>query len=294
MLKKRLAIGSAIGAGIILILALSAWVLPKVLQDQEVEAPEAAQVLQAQMDLPFQLLIPAYLPEGFERAGVVIESGLTAPDGLPMTNLIYTHPRGVTLTLSEWMPASIDPADAAAPVSSGVQRCTCMCSASGQCSPNMLMIDSGPVRVMAETSDAAILSTEHVQVILTTLAPAGGLMTYTTLDEVPLTAGLPPAEEIPVNENGVQEVVLVISPSGYTPVHFSVKKDIPVRLVFRQLGEVGCGNELHVQWGDDQTGFLSLLNPADSAVLEFIPQESGDFLFHCSHYIYQGVMTVVE
>jgi hypothetical protein len=293
LIKKRLAIGLTAGFGIILILVLSAWVLPQVLRDQQIEAPEAARVLETQRELPFQLLIPAYLPHGFERAGVEIQTGQAAPDGEPMTQLVYSHPRGVTLTLSQWMPAITD-APTSSAAAAGVQPCTCMCSQSGQCSPNMLMIDSGPVRVMAETSDAAILSPEHVRVILTTLAPAGGLLTYTTLDEVPLTAGLPPAEEIPVNENGVQEVVLVISSSGYTPVHFSVKKDIPVRLVFRQLGEVGCGNELHIQWGEGQTGFLSLLNPTDSAFLEFTPQETGDFLFHCSHFIYQGVMTVVE
>ena len=36
---------------------------------------------------------------------------------------------------------------------------------------------------------------------------------------------------------------LVVSPGGYNPVHFAVKKDLPVRLIFTQLGDVGCGNE---------------------------------------------------
>jgi hypothetical protein len=187
-----------------------------------------------------------------------------------------------------------DPAQSGLVSGNGVRPCTCMCAQSGLCDADSLMVDNGPVRIMGETSDGAILSSEHVKVILNTLAPASGLLTYTTLDEVPLTAGMPPPEEIPVNASGVQEVVLVISPNGYTPIHFSVQKGIPVRLVFRQLGEVGCGNELYVQWGENETGFLSLLNVGDSAVLEFTPQEAGDFLFHCSHDIYQGVMTVVE
>jgi hypothetical protein len=97
------------------------------------------------------------------------------------------------------------------------------------------------LRIMGETSDPLILSPQHVQVILSTLAPAGGLLTYSRLEAVPLAAGLPPAEEIALNAEGVQEVVLVIASSGYTPVHFSVKKDLPVRVIFKQIGQVGCG-----------------------------------------------------
>ncbi len=52
----------------------------------------------------------------------------------------------------------------------------------------------------------------------------------------------------------------MISQEGYTPVHFAVKKDIPVRLIFKQFGEVGCGNELWIEWGAEQPGHL-LLHP---------------------------------
>ena len=64
-----------------------------------------------------------------------------------------------------------------------------------------------------------------------------------------MMANLPPAEEVPVNAEGVQEVMLVVSRSGYTPIHFAVKAGIPVRLIFRQLGYVPGGNELNVRWG---------------------------------------------
>jgi hypothetical protein len=154
------------------------------------------------------------------------------------------------------------------------------------------MVDNGSLRITGETSDPLILSREHVQVILTTLAPAGGLLTYTAIENVPTAAGLPPAEEVPVNASGVQEVILVVSPSGYTPLHFSVKKDIPVRLVFRQLGEVGCGNELYIEWGEQRSGSLLLSGLGDSQLLEFTPGETGKFPFHCPHFIFQGVMTV--
>ena len=54
---------------------------------------------------------------------------------------------------------------------------------------------------------------------------------------------------MPVNADGVQEVQLVVSRSGYTPTHFAVKAGVPVRVVFRQLGYVPGGNILLLRWG---------------------------------------------
>jgi hypothetical protein len=105
---------------------------------------------------------------------------------------------------------------------------------------------------------------------------------------------LPPAEEVPVNADGVQEVVLVISRSGYTPTHFAVKAGIPVRVVFRQLGYVPGGNILLLRWGQQQEQYLVLSSLTDTQVLEFTPQEPGDYRFRCPHDWYDGVMTVQE
>ncbi len=105
---------------------------------------------------------------------------------------------------------------------------------------------------------------------------------------------LPPAEVVPVNADGVQEVVLVISRSGYTPTHFAVKPGVPVRVVFRQLGYVPGGNILLVRWGSQQEQYLTLDSLTDTETLEFTPEEPGDFRFNCPHYWYEGVMTVQE
>jgi hypothetical protein len=284
-----------LGAGILVVLSLliTGWVWPRLQADEQREAPEAGAVLQAQAELPFQILIPAYLPGGFQRESVAIQTGLAGPQGEPMVQLVYTHPRGVTLTLSEWLVTDRE-ATAGASQAMGVTRCACRCQDSTQCSANTWMVDDGPLRIIAETSDPLILSPDHVRVILTTLAPASGLLAYSTLAEVPPVAGLPPAEEILAGADGVQEVVLVVTPSGYNPVHFSVRKDVPVRVVFRQLGEVGCGSEIYIQWGPGEVGYLALAGPSDTRTLEFTPRETGDFLLACPHWIYQGVMTVVE
>jgi hypothetical protein len=292
--RRRFIIWLVSGLLVVVSLLITGWAWLSLRPEEPREAPEAEAVLQAQAGIPYQILIPAYLPPGFQREQVEIQTGFAGPQGQAMAQLVYSHPRGVTLTLYEWRPSETTAFDPGDSTGANVQMCSCMCRDRSQCRADHLMVDMGDLRVVGETSDPLILSPEHVRVILTTLAPAGGLLTYSTLEDVPLSTGLPPAEEVPVNDSGVQELVLVVTPNGYTPVHFSVKRDVPVRLVFRQLGEVGCGNELYVQWGGNGSGYLQLSGQNDSQVLEFTPRETGEFLFHCPHFIFQGVMSVVN
>jgi hypothetical protein len=114
-----------------------------------------------------------------------------------------------------------------------------------------------------------------------------------SLDEIAeMMANLPPAEQVPVNAEGIQEVMLVVSRSGYTPMHFAVKAGIPVRLTFRQLGYVPGGNELYVRWGPEKNTYIQLASLADTRVIEFTPPEPGEFEYSCPHDWYWGVMTV--
>jgi hypothetical protein len=107
-------------------------------------------------------------------------------------------------------------------------------------------------------------------------------------------ADLPEAEVIPVGPDGAQEVKLVVSRSGYTPVHFAVKAGVPVRLTFQQLGYVPGGNELNVRWGPQDITYIMLSSITDKKVLEFTPRLPGDYRFSCPHEWYWGVMTVGE
>ena len=172
--------------------------------------------------------------------------------------------------------------------------CNCKCTDKNLCSIARLMVEIGNLHIMGETSNPDILSRSLLQTILGTLGPASGMLVYSSIEDVPLISDLPPAVEVPVDSSGIQEVVLVVSQEGYTPVHFSVKKDIPVRLTFKQLGDVGCGNELYIEWGAQMPGHLLLATSSDRQILDFTPRQAGDFLFHCPHYIYQGVMTVID
>jgi hypothetical protein len=150
------------------------------------------------------------------------------------------------------------------------------------------------LHVNVKLSVANLVSMQELQFILNTLGPAANQQVYSSLDDVPITYSLPPAVEVLINAYGVQELTLVVTPQGYSPAHFAVKVGVPVRLIFRQLGEVGCGNELLFQWGAGQSAELKLASPSDTQTLEFTPAETGDFRFNCPHLIYVGGMTVQE
>lgn len=271
------------------------------------EAPEAEAVLAAQIDLPFQVLVPAYLPGIIDRARVQIDAAQPGPDGEPMIRLVYPLrpalgvrvPRGAVLELREWLPkdqpAGYAPEAAVSPMQPQVVRCRCRTLASGQCAPGEVVLSAGPLRVSITVSAENILSMEQIQTIYTTLGPAANRQqVYSSMQDVPVTFSVPEAEEIQRNAEGIQEVTLVATPNGYNPVHFAVRKGIPVRLVFRQVGYVSCGNELIFQYGEKQSKTLTLATQDDQQVFEFTPAETGDFSFHCPHFIYRGVITVRE
>jgi hypothetical protein len=150
----------------------------------------------------------------------------------------------------------------------------------------------GSLHMIVKVSEPGILTAQELQFIFNTLGPAANSQVYSSMKEVPVSYSLPPAVAVPLNDQGVQEITLVVLPEGYNPAHFSVKRGLPVRLIFRQLGQVGCGDELIFTWGKGTD--LKLASAADKQVFEFTPQERGDFQFNCPHNIYRGAMTVTD
>lgn len=253
------------------------------------EAPEAERVLQAQTEMPFQVLIPAYLPKLFDRKNVQIVTDQPGPTGEKMIQLIYSTRKGDALTFSEWLPTQ-----RSGKVMSDVVRCVCICQANQQCNMVGMELSVGSVKIKVEFSAPNLIAHDQMQFMLSTLGPATNHQVYSSIQDVPLSFSAPPPLEIPIGPDGVQEVTLVVSPEGYAPVHFSVKKDVPVRLIFRQLGQVGCGNELVFQWKKRNVTTLVLDSETDKQVLEFTPEEVGEFPFNCPHLIYRGLMTVTD
>jgi hypothetical protein len=253
------------------------------------QAPEAERVLSAQAGMPFQVLIPAYLPKVFDRERMEIITDRPGPEGEEMVQLIYSTRKGYSLTLSEWIP-NLDSNGAA----SNVRRCLCICRTGQQCNMAGMELDVGSVRIKVEFSTPNLLAYDQFQLVLDTLGPAANRQVYSSMEDVPLSFSVPPPVKVPIGPDGVQELTLVVTPEGYAPVHFAVKKGVPVRLIFRQLGQVGCGNELIFQWGARESATLILASASDKQVLEFTPGQAGEFQFNCPHLIYRGVMTVTD
>jgi len=287
---KPFRIGWLFLAFLLILLLLSGLIWLKLNESKPREAPEAERVLSAQTGMPFQVLIPAYMPKLFIRKEAEIITDKPGPNGEKMIQIIYSTRKGDTLTLSEWIPSN----QGAAKVLSNTMNCLCVCVSEQQCRMLGMELNKDSVRVRIEFSTPNLLFYEEIQFMLDTLGPATNSQVFSSIEDVPLSFSVPPPVEIPIGSDGIQELTLVVSPTGYTPVHFSVKKDVPVRLIFRQLGYVGCGNELIFQWGARESATVILASETDKQVLEFTPGEAGEFRFNCPHLIYRGVMTVTE
>ena len=119
------------------------------------------------------------------------------------------------------------------------------CSSQGD-TLNAIWVDVGPLRASLYSPSVKVISKEQLLEMANTLGPASNQQVFYFSVEKPVVKEVapPPPVEIKVNDQGVQELTLVVTPGGYSPLRFAVRKGIPVKLTFRQLGQVGCGNEL--------------------------------------------------
>ena len=258
-------------------------------------APEADKVLAVQSQMPFQIMVPSYLPKEFDRKNVEITVNLAGPGGEPMVQLAYRTKKGATVTLQEWVPVNPDREilSASRPIQTKWGRGWNLNQGDQLAA---IWADVGPTRVSIYTADVATVSNERLLAIAETLGPASNEVVF-SFDAAPKQIqemAAPPAFEVPITAAGVQELTLVVTPGGYSPVRFSVKAGVPVKLTFRQLGEVGCGNELIFPADPVNPASLQLDSATDEQTIEFTPTQLGTFEFHCSHQMYRGLLTVRE
>ena len=257
------------------------------------DAPEAGKVLAAQSSMPFQILIPAYLPRSFDRANVIVDVSQTGEGGEPMVQLSYPTTQGEVLFVREWLPTNpaLEILSASRPIETQWGQGWLLAEGEDM---TALWVDIGPLRVSVYTRFLKAIKNEEILEIANTMGPASDQQVFSFVVNAPTIrqAAPPPPVEIKPNANGVQELTLVVTPGGYSPLRFSVKKGVPVRLIFRQLGQVGCGNELIFPADPTSPVSVTLKSPDDQQVIEFTPQQTGDFQFFCSHQMYRGVMTV--
>jgi hypothetical protein len=260
---------------------------------QATVAPEAETVLAVQAQIPFQIMIPSYLPKEFDRKNVEIAVNQAGPGGEPMAQLAYRTKQGVTVTLQEWVPVNpdLEVLNASRPIQTKWGRGWNLNQGDQLAA---IWADIGPTRVSIYTADVAVVSNERLLSIAESLGPASNQVVF-SFDAQPKKIeelAAPPAYEVPVNAAGVQEVALVVTPGGYSPLRFSVKAGVPVKLTFRQLGSVGCGNELIFPADPTNPVSLQLEDANDQKTLEFTPTQPGTFDFYCSHQMYRGLVTV--
>ncbi|MBI4785501.1 MAG: cupredoxin domain-containing protein [Chloroflexi bacterium] len=261
-------------------------------QQTEGAAPEAARILAAQAGLPFQVLIPAYLPSGLDRANVKIQVSPPSSGRGPTVELEYRGPASAVI-VREWMPgrASQETLIGALPIDTkwgkGLLRAE---------SQQTLAVwaDIGSVRVGVYSPPGSVLSREELLGILETMGPAANRQVSSYLKEKsPIRAAAPPPPvEVKTNPQGIQEINLIVTPSGYSPARFALQKGIAARLTFRQLGRVGCGNILVFPASPSSPTILRLASPQDKQVLDFIPTVAGTFEFHCEDNHYKGILIV--
>lgn len=289
--RKWLVLGAFAASALLL---LGAWQLTSTPATAQ-EAPEAGKVLAVQAEMPFQILIPAYLPKDFDRAGVDINVSESGPGGEPMVQLIYRTKKGLTVYLREWVPVNpgMEILASSRPIETKWGRGWLLKHGEAL---GTIWVNVGPMRVSLFTPSVKLLSAEDLLAMAESLGPASNrqVFSFVVNKSAVREAAPPPPVEIGINEQGVQEFTLVVTPGGYDPLRFSVKKGVPVKMTFRQLGQVGCGAELIFPAYPGNPSALTLTSEQDEEVLEFTPQQAGEFQFHCSHLMYRGIMYVRE
>jgi hypothetical protein len=281
----------AIAASLILVVLGVYWVNRSQASGLQ-ELPEAAKVYAVQPNVPFQILVPAYLPKQFERAGVELQVDQTGPGGETMVQLTYSGRDEAILFIREWMPVFPEKEILANSRLIETKWGKGFLLRQGT-NLRAIWVDIGATRFSLYTSNLEVVPEEELLAIAETLGPPSNNQVF-TFDAQPKVKDMapPPPYEVQTNAEGIQEFTLVITPGGYDPIRFAVKKGIPVRMHFRMLGQVGCGNELNFPSDPQNPRSLTLDSEKDEEILDFTPQYEGDFQFFCAHQMYRGIMTV--
>jgi hypothetical protein len=282
-------------SGVVLTIVLISTVVFLINRPVLLAAPEAEQIIAAQQDLKFGILIPTYMPKGFDRETVELKVNPAGASGEPVVDLTYRNTgKKAAIFFRQWVPGNPDreTLNKSVPIETLWGKGWLM-TQGGEEGIGTLWVLVGQLRVSVSTSNLKVVSAEQLLQMANTLALASEEQVYTFHTEpVPIRGVAPPPPvEIPINAEGIQELNLTITPGGYTPVRFAVKKGIPVRINFRALGEVGCGDTGQIALPDRSIG-LNVTDEQPLSVVEFTPDTAGDMPIFCSTNCYRGIMTV--
>jgi hypothetical protein len=278
------------GAGLV---GWKAWATPA----PPTDPPEAERVLRAQQDTGnFGILIPGYLPKGFDRSNVDVRVDQNGPAGEPAVDMVYRRGASDTVFIHQWVPVNptMETLSGSRVIETKWGKSWLLTE--GTDGLIAVWVDVGPLRVSISCPSQTTMTREQLVLAANTLGLVSDLQVYSFVTALPVIKDMapPPPYEVRVNEDGVQELNLTITPGGYAPMRFSVKKDVPVKLNFRALGQVGCGSTLIFPTQADTFSALSVGKDKMVDSVEFTPGAAGDFAFHCASNHYRGVMSVTN
>jgi hypothetical protein len=286
--------------GIISVIVISALIgiTLEVTKPKFTDPPEAQKILAAQQGLDFGILIPAYLPNGFDRKNVAIKLISQGPSGRPSVELTYKGTgwgkSGSAIYLTQWIPSNpdLEILNGSHPIETRWGKGYLYVPSGNNL--GTVWVDVGPLRVSVSTNKIAVIKQEDLVRSADTLGLASDLQVFHFENEpLTITESKPaPPFQVQLNEKGIQELNLTITPGGYSPIRFAMKKDIPAKIIFRQLGQVGCGNVLIFPVDPINQTALTLKSLTDVQTLEFVPKTVGDFQFMCTNNHFRGIMTI--
>jgi hypothetical protein len=236
------------------------------------------------------------LPNGFDRAGVQVTVDGAGPGGESAASLIYHGKGDSTIFLNQWVPGNpeMETLNGSRIIETKWGKSWLLTE--GTDGLVALWVDVGPLRVSLHTPSQQMMSRQQLVLAAETLGLASNLQVNSFVSELPQIKDMapPPPFEVKNSEKGSQELNLTITPGWYNPIRFAVKKGIPVKINFRAMGEVGCGNTLIFPVGDGNFASLTLSKEKPLQTLELTPGIAGDWAFRCTNNCHRGIMTVRE
>lgn len=174
--------------------------LHRQLNPTSTQASEAEKILNIQASIPFQILIPAYLPQQFDRDGVDVNVKHKGPGGQPTVQLTYRTRKGATLFVREWVPVNRDKEvlTSSRPIRTKWGRGWMLSQGHNLFT---LWVDAGPLRTSIYTARLDVIKKEEVLAIANSLEPASNRQVFSSVADTPQISKAPappPVERQPM------------------------------------------------------------------------------------------------
>ncbi|MCC6686075.1 MAG: cupredoxin domain-containing protein [Fimbriimonadaceae bacterium] len=87
---------------------------------------------------------------------------------------------------------------------------------------------------------------------------------------------------------GVQTLTILVSAGKYSPSYISVKKGVPVSLIFKGGKNMGCGSVIEFK----SLTLKQSVKEGKTVTFKFVPKKAGEIAFACPMNMYRGKVIV--